>query len=197
MSVDKFTAVKMYDKVQHYWAEEKKQLVKERNEADTKEKRDELSARIDWMGKVEMAVVVSEEADEVKKFADKGLDIAPHRAKMQAITPEGKDIEDRFKDPDDSLSLVFVCAMWLTGFDVRSLSTLYLDKPMKGHTLMQAIARANRVFPGKTCGIVIDYVNVFKFMREALSDYAQGKFITELWETSAEGRVDVIYFQAP
>ena len=65
--------------------------------------------------------------------------------------------------------------MWLTGFDVKSLSTLYLDKPMKGHTLMQAIARANRVFPGKTCGIVIDYVNVFKFMREALSDYAQGK----------------------
>ena len=174
VSVDKFTAVKMYDKVQHYWAEEKKQLVKERNEADTKEKRDELSARIDWMGKVEMAVVVSEEADEVKKFAAKGLDIAPHRAKMQAITPEGKDIEDRFKDPDDPLSLVFVCAMWLTGFDVKSLSTLYLDKPMKGHTLMQTIARANRVFPGKTCGIVIDYVNVFKFMREALCDYAQG-----------------------
>ena len=69
--------------------------------------------------------------------------------------------------------------MWLTGFDVKSLSTLYLDKPMKGHTLMQAIARANRVFPGKTCGIVIDYVNVFKFMREALSDacYAMFNFL--------------------
>jgi type I restriction enzyme R subunit len=62
--------------------------------------------------------------------------------------------------------------MWLTGFDVPSLSTLYLDKPMKGHTLMQAIARANRVFPGKPCGIVVDYVNVFKYMQQALSDYA-------------------------
>jgi type I restriction enzyme R subunit len=72
---------------------------------------------------------------------------------MNAVTPEGLDIEDRFKDPDDPLQLVFVCAMWLTGFDVESLSTLYLDKPMKGHTLMQAIARANRVHPGKPCGI--------------------------------------------
>lgn len=72
----------------------------------------------------------------------------------------------------DPLSLVFVCAMWLTGFDVPSLSTLYLDKPMKGHTLMQAIARANRVFPGKPCGIIVDYVNVFKYMQQALSDYA-------------------------
>lgn len=91
---------------------------------------------------------------------------------MNEITPDGKDIEDRFKDPDNPLCLVFVCAMWLTGFDVPSLSTLYLDKPMKGHTLMQAIARANRVFPGKSCGIVVDYVNVFKYMQQALSDYA-------------------------
>ena len=119
-----------------------------------------------------MAVVISEEADEVDKFAAQGLDIIPHRKKLNDISPEGKDIEDRFKDKDDPLCLVFVCAMWLTGFDVPSLSTLYLDKPMKGHTLMQAIARANRVFPGKTCGIVVDYVNVFKYMQQALSDYA-------------------------
>lgn len=174
VSVDKFTAVKMFDKVQRYWKEERQRLVQERNAAQDQAARDELSARIDWMDKVDMAVVVSEEADEERKFAAKGLDIKTHRDKMQAITPDGKDIEDRFKDPLDPLSLVFVCAMWLTGFDVKSLSTLYLDKPMKGHTLMQAIARANRVFPGKTCGIVIDYVNVFKFMRQALSDYAQG-----------------------
>lgn len=83
-------------------------------------------------------------------------------------------LEDRFKDPNDPLQLVFVCAMWLTGFDVKSLSSVYLDKPMKGHTLMQAIARANRVFPGKTCGIIVDYVNVFKYMKKALSDYASG-----------------------
>jgi len=93
---------------------------------------------------------------------------------MNAITAEGKDIEDRFKDPNDSLQLVFVCAMWLTGFDVPNMSTLYLDKPMKGHTLMQAIARANRVYPDKPCGIIVDYVNVFKYMKRALSDYATG-----------------------
>ena len=119
-----------------------------------------------------MAVVISEDADEVEKFQAQGLDITLHRKKINEITPDGKDIEDRFKDKDDSLCLVFVCAMWLTGFDVPSLSTLYLDKPMKGHTLMQAIARANRVFPGKNCGIVVDYVNVFKYMQQALSDYA-------------------------
>ena len=172
VSVDKYTAVKMYDKVQHYWAEEKKALVKERNSAKTKEDQEELTARLDYMNKVEMAVVISEEADEIEKFKAQGLDIIPHRNKINEITSEGKDIEDRFKDKDDALSLVFVCAMWLTGFDVPSLSTLYLDKPMKGHTLMQAIARANRVFPGKPCGIIVDYVNVFKYMQMALSEYA-------------------------
>ena len=124
------------------------------------------------MNSVEMAVIISEEADEIKKFADKGLDITVHRAKMNAVTADGKDIEDRFKDPNDNLQLVFVCAIWLTGFDVKNLSTLYLDKPMKSHTLMQAIARANRVYPNKPCGIIVDYVNVFKYMKKALSDYA-------------------------
>ena len=98
---------------------------------------------------------------------------------MKEITPDGRDIEDRFKDPNDSLQLVFVCAMWLTGFDVKNLSTLYLDKPMKGHTLMQAIARANRVYPGKTAGIIVDYVNVFKYMKKALTEYATGDDGTE------------------
>ena len=179
VSVDKYTAVKMYDKVQHYWGEEKKKLVAERNKAATKEERDQISAMIDYMNKMEMAVIVSEEADENQKFAAQGLDISSHRAKMNEITPEGKDIEDRFKDPTDPLQLVFVCAMWLTGFDVKSLSSVYLDKPMKGHTLMQAIARANRVFPTKTCGIIVDYVNVFKYMKKALSDYASGDDDTE------------------
>ncbi|MBR6174560.1 MAG: type I restriction endonuclease subunit R [Bacteroidales bacterium] len=174
ISVDKFTAVKMYDKVQHYWQEEKKALIKERNAEKDVKKREELTNRLNYMDNVEMAVVVSEEADEVQKFKAQGLDIESHRKKMNEITPEGKDIEDRFKDKDDKLQLVFVCAMWLTGFDVPSLSTLYLDKPMKNHTLMQAIARANRVFPGKPCGIVVDYVNVFKYMQQALSEYATG-----------------------
>lgn len=172
VSVDKYTAVKMYDKVQHYWQEEKKALVRERNAATTQEQRDLLTKRLDYMNKVEMAVVISEEADEEAKFERQGLDITPHRRRMNEISQEGKDIEDCFKDKDHPLSLVFVCAMWLTGFDVPSLSTLYLDKPMKGHTLMQAIARANRVFPGKSCGIIVDYVNVFKYMQQALCDYA-------------------------
>ena len=98
---------------------------------------------------------------------------------MKEITSDGRDIEDRFKDPNDSLQLVFVCAMWLTGFDVKNLSTLYLDKPMKGHTLMQAIARANRVYPGKPAGIIVDYVNVFKYMKKALTEYATGNDGTE------------------
>ena len=174
VSVDKYTAVKMYDKVQYYWNEEKKEIVKQRNNAKTKEERSHLSNILSYMNQVEMAVVISEEADEVEKFQKQGLDITLHRKKINEITPDGLDIEDRFKDKDDPLRLVFVCAMWLTGFDVPSLSTLYLDKPMKGHTLMQAIARANRVFPGKSCGIIVDYVNVFKYMQKALSDYASG-----------------------
>lgn len=172
VSVDKYTAVRMYDKVKHYLPEEKKKLVEERNHAKTEEERAEKCRQLEFLSNMDMAVVISKENGEEEKFAVQGLDIVPHRKKMEAISPDGKDIEDRFKDKDDPLSLVFVCAMWLTGFDVPSLSTLYLDKPMKGHTLMQAIARANRVFPGKSCGIIVDYVNVFKYMQQALSDYA-------------------------
>ena len=179
VSVDKYTAVKMYDKVQHYWAIEKQNIMKERNTADTKAKRDQLTRILTYMNKVEMAVIISEENDEETKFAKQGLKISEHRAKMKEITPDGRDIEDRFKDPEDSLQLVFVCAMWLTGFDVKNLSTLYLDKPMKGHTLMQAIARANRVYPEKPVGIIVDYVNVFKYMKKALTEYATGDDGTE------------------
>lgn len=192
VSVDKFTAVKMYDKVQHYWAIEKQNVIKERNFAKTKEERDRLTAILDYMNKVEMAVIVSEEADENDKFGKQGLDIATHRAKMNAITPEGVDIEGRFQDVSDPLHLVFVCAMWLTGFDVKNLSTLYLDKPMKGHTLMQAIARANRVYPGKASGMVVDYVNVFKYMKKALSEYATGDDGTEYPAKDIDKLIDYI-----
>ena len=177
--VDKYTAVKMYDKVQHYWAIEKQKITKERNAAKTKEQRNQLTRVLAYMNKVEMAVIISEENDEADKFAKQDLDISTHRAKMKAITTDGKDIEDRFKEPNDPLQLVFVCAMWLTGFDVKNLSTLYLDKPMKGHTLMQAIARVNRVYPDKPCGIIVDYVNVFKYMKKALTEYATGDDGTE------------------
>lgn len=179
VSVDKYTAVKMYDKVQHYWGIEKQKIMQERNNADSKEKRDELTNILNYMNKVEMAVIISEDADETVKFAKQGLDISIHRAKMNEINTDGKDIEDRFKDENDPLQLVFVCAMWLTGFDVPNLSTLYLDKPMKGHTLMQSIARANRVYHNKSCGIIVDYVNVFKYMKKALTEYATGNDGTE------------------
>ena len=91
---------------------------------------------------------------------------------MNKVDENGFDIEDNFKDPNNPLQLVFVCAMWLTGFDAPPVSTLYLDKSMKGHTLMQTIARANRVYNGKECGLIIDYLDVFKYLKRALADYA-------------------------
>ena len=84
-------------------------------------------------------------------------------------------LDEKFKDPDDPLRLVFVCAMWLTGFDAPSCSTIYLDKPMRNHTLMQTIARANRVFPGKHSGLIVDYANVFASLEKALAIYGKGK----------------------
>lgn len=97
-----------------------------------------------------------------------GLDIVPHRERIQKSQPP---LDDKFKDPADSLALVFVCAMWLTGFDAPSCSTVYLDKPMRNHTLMQTIARANRVYPGKSSGVIVDYANVFASLEKALSIY--------------------------
>ncbi|MBQ1983903.1 MAG: type I restriction endonuclease subunit R, partial [Spirochaetaceae bacterium] len=173
VSVTKYTAVKMYDKVQKYWKIEIQNLYNERNTIDPndKEKLQKINEMIDYMEKTEMAVIISEEADEEEKFKKKGLSVKQHRDLMNAVDKDGNDIEDRFKNAHDPLRLVFVCAMWLTGFDVPSLSTLYLDKPMKSHTLMQAIARANRVYPDKTAGIIVDYVNVFKYMNDALAEY--------------------------
>ena len=133
------------------------------------------------MRSVEMAVIVSEEADEEKKFAKQKLDIKPHRDRMNKLDEHGHDVEYNFKDPAHPLQLVFVCAMWLTGFDAPTVSTLYLDKPMKDHTLMQTIARANRVTSWKINGVekkngeIIDYYNVFRNMKKALKDYAQGQ----------------------
>ena len=174
VSVDKFTAVKMYDKVQHYWKEEIKELNRTISSERDELERKRLKDIVNYMNSVDMAVVISTEGteDEEKKFQKEGLTIKPHVQRLSAIDENGKDIEDNFKDPEHPLQLVFVCAMWLTGFDAPSVSTLYLDKPMKGHTLMQTIARANRVFENKECGLIIDHINVFKHLRKALVDYA-------------------------
>ena len=172
ISVDKFTAVKMYDKVNRYWKAEIKKLNTQISKINGVEEKVRLKGIVNYMRKVEMEVVISDEADEEAKFAAEGLSIKPHRDRMNQVDENGADIEDNFKDPNHPLQLVFVCAMWLTGFDAPSVSTLYLDKPMKGHTLMQTIARANRVFQDKECGLIIDYIDVFKYLKRALADYA-------------------------
>ena len=174
ISVDKFTVVRMYDKVTFYWKEEIKKLNKQISQTTDEDEKLRLKDIVNYMRKVEMAVVISEDADEEKKFSAEGLSVKLHRERMNRIDENGFDIEDNFKDPDNPLQLVFVCAMWLTGFDAPSVSTLYLDKPMKGHTLMQTIARANRVYGDKECGLIIDYLDVFKYLKRALADYASG-----------------------
>jgi len=95
--------------------------------------------------------------------------LQPHIRNKKRI----KEIEKRIKNPDDTLELVIVCDMWLTGFDVPSMHTMYLDKPLKGHNLMQAIARVNRVWPGKTGGLVVDYLGVAGALRDAMADYTR------------------------
>ena len=114
----------------------------------------------------------------MRDFKKWGFDIIPHRVVMKNgfQTPDGKrlNVEDAFKDPNHPFRVAIVCAMWLTGFDVECLQTLYIDKPMKAHTLMQAIARANRVYPGKTEGVIVDYNGMLKSLREALAQYALG-----------------------
>ena len=117
-------------------------------------------------------MIVSPGQNEIEQMKKLGLDIVPHRKRMNESQPG---LDEKFKDPDDPLRLVFVCAMWLTGFDAPSCSTVYLDKPMRNHTLMQTIARANRVFPGKHSGMIVDYANVFASLEKALAIYGAGK----------------------
>ncbi len=143
VSIDKATALRMYDKVRKHWP---------------------------GLNMPDMAVVVSPGQNEIEQMKKLGLDIVPHRKRMNEQA-----LDEKFKDPDDPLRLVFLCAMWLTGFDAPSCSTVYLDKPMRNHTLMQTIARANRVFPGKHSGVIVDYANVFASLERALAIYAKGR----------------------
>jgi type I restriction enzyme R subunit len=182
ISVDKFTAVKMCDKVEDLWKKEIKKLTGEASDKLRSEsERAVLKRRLEWMKRVEMAVVISAENGEEEKFAKEKLDISRHRKRMERVDEHGHDVEFNFKDPEHPLQLVFVCAMWLTGFDAPTVSTLYLDKPQKDHTLMQTIARANRVTSWKIGGVekkngeIIDYYGVFRNMKKALKDYAQGE----------------------
>ena len=157
--------VRMYNYVQEYWKAEIKTLKLSLKYASQQESI-ELERKIKWMQETEMAVVISQEQNEIQTFKKWGLDIKTHRSKM-----EKRDLDKEFKDSKNPLRIVFVCAMWLTGFDVKCLSCLYLDKPLKAHTLMQAIARANRVSEGKSNGLIIDYIGIVKALRKTLADY--------------------------
>lgn len=163
--LNKVTCVRMYNFVQEYWAEEMKRLEGKIIKASQQEAQ-ELSRKLDWMRETEMAVVISQEQNELKTFQKWNLDIKPHREKMGK-----RELDKEFKDKGNPLRIVFVCAMWLTGFDVKCLSCLYLDKPLKAHTLMQTIARANRVAEGKSNGLIVDYIGIVKALRKALADY--------------------------
>lgn len=163
---NKVTCVRMFNYVQEYWQREEKALEEQISACKSQQEAQELKRKRDWMKETEMAVVVSQEQNEIQTFKKWDLDITPHREKM-----EKRELDKEFKDGDSKLRTVFVCAMWLTGFDVKTLACLYIDKPMKAHTLMQTIARANRVSEGKTNGLIIDYIGIVKALRQALADY--------------------------
>ena len=163
--LNKVTCVRMYNYVQEYWKEEIKNL-KENIKNATQQEALELERKLKWMEETEMAVVISQEQNEIQTFKKWDLDIKYHRAKV-----EKRELDKEFKDSGNPLRVVFVCAMWLTGFDVKCLSCLYLDKPLKAHTLMQTIARANRVSEGKSNGLIVDYIGIVKALRKALADY--------------------------
>src|SRR3954469_3407275 len=165
ISIDKAAAVRMYDKVQKHWRAKLAELRKALTTADSADK-PELEKRLSFFENTDMAVVVSQSQNEIEQFKQKGLDIATHRKRMVK-----EDLESKFKNPDDPLRIVFVCAMWITGFDVPSCSTIYLDKPMQNHTLMQTIARANRVWRDKQNGLIVDYVGIFRNLQKALAIY--------------------------
>jgi type I restriction enzyme R subunit len=175
VSIDKATALRMYDKVTKHWKMELARIEKELAgvtrrglSADPDQVR-ELRERLHTLNTTDMALIVSPGQNEIEHMKTLGLDIVVHRRRMNE-----EDLAEKFKDSNDPLRLVFLCAMWLTGFDVPSCSTVYLDKPMRNHTLMQTIARANRVFPGKHSGLIVDYANVFASLERALAIYGKG-----------------------
>ena len=167
ISIDKAATVKMYDKVQARWKEYLEGLRSELDDAASPDQGDPLEAKIRYMDETDMAVVVSKSRNEIDDLRRREADIVPHRRRMNA-----EDLDTKFKDPEDPFRIVFVCSMWSTGFDVPSCSTIYLDKPQRNHTLMQTIARANRVFRDKVNGLIVDYIGVFRDLEKALATYA-------------------------
>lgn len=180
--IDKITCVRMHALIKERWDAKIRELqakldIEDALLAKTGKSADpfvqRLRAQIEWMRNTQMYAVFSPEQNEVKDFEEWGLDVRPHR-EIISQGLDGRKLEECFKDSQHPFRIAIVCAMWLTGFDVKSLATLYLDKPMKGHTLMQAIARVNRVAANKKNGLVIDYNGMLKSLRKALATFAQG-----------------------
>ena len=165
VSIDKATAIKMYNYVQQAW-KVKLDSFRSRLQHASGSRKNWLEEKINEMETTDMAVVVSGGQGDYERLQKLGLHFKPHRERIVK-----EDLDDKFKDADDPLRIVFVCAMWMTGFDAPAVSTLYLDKPLKNHTLMQTIARANRVFPGKPAGQIVDYINIFGALQKALGMY--------------------------
>ena len=176
IAIDKVTAVKMHGLIENRWESRIAELEDNLSRATDHEDGSTLKQLIAWMKETKIAVVVSEEQGEVGKFRNWDLDITPHRRLIKEgfETPGGEriDVESAFKRSGHPFRVAIVCAMWITGFDVKSLATLYLDKPLKAHTLMQAIARANRVHEGKNNGLIVDYCGILKNLRSALATFA-------------------------
>jgi type I restriction enzyme R subunit len=190
--IDKITCGRMFQRIEPRWKTKLAQVktllpqvegqLKAAVDPDEKEQLTKrllkLRGQAEWMESTIIEIIISEAQNEVRDFQKWGFNIIPHREVMKTgfQTPDGRRVEadDAFKDPEHPFRVAIVCAMWLTGFDVECLSTLYIDKPMKAHTLMQAIARPNRVFPGKDCGVIVDYNGMLKSLREALAQYALG-----------------------
>lgn len=167
VSIDKLTAVKMYMKVKEHFARQLAKMKNQLKKATLPEEIADLKGKIRNIEELDMAVVVSQSQNEIDDFRQHEIDFKPIRQRII-----GDKLETEFKDPENPLRLVFVCAMWITGFDVPCLSTLYLDKPLRNHTLMQTIARVNRVYEGKECGLIVDYIGVFRNLQKALAVYA-------------------------
>jgi type I restriction enzyme R subunit len=170
VALDKPTAVRMHNLVMKYWPEYLKELKQRIKNAEDQQEAQELQRKYDKVAETEVCVVVSGEQNEVDKFRKMDLDIEFHRKKMVE-----RNLEKEFKDPENPFRLAIVCAMWITGFDAQCVSTVYLDKPIKGHTLMQTIARANRVYDDeKENGLIVDYGNVYEQLEKAYSIYGEG-----------------------
>jgi type I restriction enzyme R subunit len=191
--IDKITCARMHQQIVPRWAAKIESLKAKLRQAEAdfaaaqdEDGRDrlgtaltELREQIAWMESTIIEIIISEAQNEVRDFAKWEFDIIPHRDRMkrgfEIAGGRTVSVDDAFKDPEHPFRIAIVCAMWLTGFDVECLSTLYIDKPMKAHTLMQAIARANRVYPGKDCGVIVDYNGMLKSLREALAQFAIGE----------------------